>query len=76
MGWQVGRADDEFTERMLDEAQWFEQGERVDFFPTNHPLRRRLESAALGRYKVLGCSRVQADGQTWLDVMLRPFDYR
>jgi hypothetical protein len=66
----------ELVERVPDEGQWFERGTRVDFFGTGGPGRRRaghLESAALGAYEVLRCTRLEADGQRWLAVTLRPF---
>ena len=62
----------ELVERVTDDGQWFDQGERVEFFAraAGH-LRPALEKAALGSYEVLGCSRVQAEGRRWLDISLR-----
>jgi hypothetical protein len=61
-----------FVERVSDDGQWFDRGERVEFFPraVGH-LRPTLEKAALGSYEVLRCSRVRADGRRWLDVELQ-----
>jgi hypothetical protein len=68
----------ELVERVLDEGQWFERGARVDFFgssPVGRSQRGHLESAALGFYEVLRCARLEADGQRWLAVTLRPFGF-
>ena len=38
-----------FIERVRDEGQWFNRGERVEFFPgTGGRLQPALEQAALG----------------------------
>ena len=61
-----------FTDRVADAGQWFERGVRAEYFPAEHdPRKRVLEKAALGSYEVLGCDRVEADDQVWLDVRLR-----
>jgi hypothetical protein len=59
-----------FVERVRDQGQWFDQGVRVEFFQTHshHPV---LETAALGSYEVLGCTRVEDESGAWLDVRLR-----
>ena len=60
-----------FVERVLDEGQWFDQGERVEFFPrAAGRLQPVLEKAVLGSYEVLSCIRVSAGGSRWLDVRL------
>ena len=60
-----------FVERVLDEGQWFDQGERVEFFPrAAGRLQPVLEKAALGSYEVLGCRRVSTGDLRWLDVQL------
>jgi hypothetical protein len=60
-----------FIERVRDEGQWFNRGERVEFFPgTGGRLQPALEKAALGPYEVLGCARVYAEDTHWLDVRL------
>ena len=59
-------------ERVNDEGQGFEQGERVEFFPrAGGRLRPTLEKAALGSYEVMDCSQVHTHGGRWLDVTLR-----
>jgi hypothetical protein len=59
------------VERVRDEGQWFDQGERVEFFPrAAGRLQPALEKAALGSYEVFSCTRVSAEGSRWLDVRL------
>jgi hypothetical protein len=61
-----------FVERMNDEGQGFEQGERVEFFPrAGGHLRPTLGKAALGSYEVVTCSQVHTHEGRWLDVTLR-----
>ena len=66
----------ELVERVPDEGQWFERGARVDFFgagETGGSRRGHLETAALGTYEVMRCTRLEVDGRRWLAVTLRPF---
>lgn len=61
-----------FVERMADTGQWFEAGIRAEYFPVDHdPRQRALETAALGSYEVVDCSRVIVNQQPWLNVRLR-----
>ena len=65
-----------FVERVGDAGQRFEPGVRVEFFPAEHdPRMQVLEKAALGSYEVLGCDRVEAGDDRWLDVRLRRFTH-
>jgi hypothetical protein len=68
----MGEAGGVTVERMIDDGQWFERGARVEYFPTApDPRDLILEKAALGSYEVLGCTRVEANGQRWLHIKLR-----
>jgi hypothetical protein len=73
----MGEQHSTFVERVADAGQWFERGVRAEYFPAEHdPRERVLEKAAHGSYEVLGCDRVQADDQAWLDVRLRRVAHR
>ena len=60
------------VERVADDGRWFDQGERVEFFPrAGGHFPPTLEKAALGAYEVVACTLAHERGTRWLDVTLR-----
>jgi len=70
----MAKTEPEIVVHVVDHGQWFEQGLRVEYTrPSSEHADGSLINATLGTYEVLGCTREQANGQSWLTVRLRRF---